>query len=371
MARKSHIAMIILIMVCCFPINCGKKGPLQLEPELFPTPAENLQVQQMGKNILLQWNFPKTFSDKKQTPLQIEKIEKIQVYYSNKAIPGPRFHKKAQILKKIHIRDLHKIESAAVPNTFSYSIPFQLKDLDNKDHFLSIQYQYGKKKSPLCVIAYFRSVVPAKPIANLKVTLENKAIKLQWTRPTLDEMGKSIAFISGYNVYKQIKPDETGVTDEKKTPPSGKQELPPFIKLNSSTLLGEYFEDLNTSVNGTYTYYVTAMVSNLVESDTSEYIAVPVTDTYPPEIPPNLVSFKTSNAIYLNWKEVTDVDFSHYRIYRRTETETDFSKIADNITANNYTDKSVKKETIYYYTVTAVDKKGNESPFSAIVKERF
>jgi len=124
-------------------------------------------------------------------------------------------------------------------------------------------------------------------------------------------------------------------------------------------------------VNGNYTYYVSASISNLIESAPSEKKAVKITDIYPPAVPVNLVVFKATDHLFLNWKEVSDKDLSHYRIYRRLPTETQFILIKDNYTGLQFKDMELQKEKRYYYVVTAVDDKGNESDYSNVASERF
>ncbi len=385
MTKKVNFTLILTLMVfgcvLIFSLNCGKRGPLKLEPEMLPKGAVNLKTSQVGENIRVKWEFPKLLEDRK-TELELDKITKIEVYYSKKEILGGKFRKKSTLLSKLKMEDLTRYEEPWMAKvleklssqerkkrerfTYFVDIPFKTKDLTAKSHFFAIRYLYGKKKSPLSNAAHMVTHTPVKPIADLKVTREKKLIKLKWSKSQQDVLGMPVANIAGYQVYRRIKTENTK-TEKTADEPSDEA----FEKLNRSNILNEYFEDRDTGIDGEYQYCVSTVVSNDIESAPSNVVSANVTDLYPPDIPVNLVSFRASDHMFLTWKAVPDEDLSHYRIYRKTADENGFTRIADDVTANRYKDNKVQKGTLYFYSVTAVDKRGNESEYSNIVNERF
>jgi fibronectin type 3 domain-containing protein len=369
----------LFFLSAIFLFSCGKKGPLLLEPELNPSGIIKLEIFQIGYNIKLQWDFPKTLADKKRTPLEPEKIDKIYIYYSDKEILGGKFRKKATLLKKLKMEDL-TLAPAKLPAsssssgkmdtqnlTYFLNLPFKLKELDNKLHFFGVQYYYQKKKSPISKIVSMVSNAPVKPVTNLKLIQENKLNKLSWNKPEQDDVGKSVSNISSYNIYKKIESDEAEKVDVNVE--SG--EFGGFTKCNRGNILTEYYEDMDTGLNGKYTYYVSAVISNEIESVPSETVSIMVADIFPPEIPANLVCFKASDHLFLTWRPVIDTDFSHYRVYRRLPLNNEFLLVADNVTSTSYKDKDLRPGKTYFYVVTSVDAKGNESEYSNEVKEQF
>lgn len=375
-----RIGLFLLIVI--FLLGCGKKGPLKLEPQLMPKEIENLQIFQVGDTIKLQWDFPQTLAGKKKTQLEPEKIGKIYIYYSNKEILGGKFKKKSTLLKKPGLEDLTEAPFSSSKSStssgktalknFSYflAIPFKLKELDNKDHFFGIQYYYQKKKSPMSQIAFIHTMVPVKPVADLKIDQENKVIKLRWSKPLQDEAGNPITTITGYNIYRKIEPEEAGEAETGTTGESTAAGTGVFGKINQKNVLVEYYEDMDTGINGNYSYYVSAVISNQIETAPSPLVSIRITDIFPPEVPANLVCFKAQDHLFLTWRPVMDTDLSHYRVYRRLP-DGEFRLIADDIAATSYKDKELKEGKTYYYVVTAVDKKGNESQYSNEVKEQF
>ncbi|MGE5340132.1 MAG: fibronectin type III domain-containing protein [Candidatus Omnitrophota bacterium] len=384
--------MILVICVSFFSLNCGKKGPLRLEPQLTPPEVTNFTVSQEGSNLNLRWEFPLTFKDKKKTPLDVQNIDRIQICYSDKEIKDGQFEKKCDVLQKLKFTDVTRITDAKAMNAsnasdtddqaiaYSTTIPFKLKNLENKDHYFAIQYNYRKEKSPLSSVVYIRSLVPVKPVSGLKIIRENKVIKLTWEKPLVDEVGKPVSMISGYNIFKKIVPDGTAApsiekvdqkVDQKETKAVKLNVSEGYTQINKNPTLIEYFEDSDCGVTGTYSYFVTTAMSNQIESSPSEAISIPFTDTYAPDVPSNLVSFKAADHIFLTWQEVKDTDLSHYRVYRKLSETDDYKLMADKITIPNYKDKDVKPGKTYFYSVTSVDKAGNESNHSSGVSEQF
>lgn len=372
---KNLVYIIPILLVIFFTIDCGKKGPLKLEPVLDPPPVTNFKVSQVGANLKLQWEFPTTFSDKKKTELLTDKIDKIQIYYSTKELPGNKYAKKASIIRKLKLSDISITEeSVTVDNskkrktevtktTCSFSIPFKLQDLDNKNHWFSVQYFYHKRKSPICDVVFFRTIVPVQPVSNITLNRERKVVKIKWGKPNIDESGKPVPSIAGYDIYKKSSPtkQDSSVPQNENT----------FKKLNSSPILREYFEDTDTGTDGVYYYYISAIILTGVETAPSQIIELDISDIYPPEVPANVVVFRGSDHMAVTWGNVEDPDLDFYRVYRKTSDKDNYKLLVDKVNSNSYTDKNIKNGVTYYYTITAVDKKGNESQHSQEVKEQF
>lgn len=390
--KKIILSLAIIVLF----LNCGKKGPLKLKPLQFPKEVKNLELSQVGNKIKLQWDFPQTLpAGKKKTSFEfdIENIKKIHIYYSNKEILGGKFRKKSTLLQKLKPGDLSLVRKALplkplkplqplkpqaatqkkqqptktkeIKNlSYFVEIPFGINELDNKVHFFGIQYYYLKKKSPISTIAFINTLIPVKPVTGLRAAGENKMIILEWEKPQQDIANNTVDNIAGYNIFRKIEKDEENSEETK-------EETGFFKKLNKKNVLLEYYEDTDTGSNGTYSYYVSTIISSKIESDPSETVSLQVTDIYPPEVPANLVSFKAQDHMFLTWKGVNDQDLSHYRVYRRVPPVKEFRLIADNIAANYYKDTNVEKDKIYVYTVTSVDQKGNESEPSNKAREQF
>lgn len=332
--------------------NCGNKGPLYMEREILPLAVEDLQVQQIGNQIHLQWHFPTFLSDGK-TNFDPSQIKYLTIHYANQEYPADKFRRKSDVL--------HKLRSGQIglqKNRSTFAMKFSNRDLAQKDHYFAIMYRYGRKRSPLSKIVSLDSMLPPQAIKDLQASHEGKLVKLKWSRVTLDITANKLAKILGYKVFRKIEGQERS------------QSTLEFSQINKQRILKEYFEDKDTGTNGTYTYQVATVIAENIESFPSNQVKVKVTDIFPPEIPANLVSFRAKDHIYLSWAKVKDLDLSHYKIYRRTGEE-DFRVIADSVTTNFYTDRDVKRGLTYHYCVTSVDKKSNESNRSNVSRTNY
>jgi fibronectin type 3 domain-containing protein len=95
---------------------------------------------------------------------------------------------------------------------------------------------------------------------------------------------------------------------------------------------------------------------------------------FPPTVPAGLQAVYSGPGqkpfIDLVWAPVTDADLTGYNVYRREEGETNPVKLnAELIKAPAYRDENVATQKKYFYSVAAVDVRGNESARSEEASE--
>lgn len=376
------MAALAVIMACS---ACGKKGPLVLEPQPEPTIATNIEVRQSGDKIRIQWDFPKLLSDRK-TEFLPEKIDRVDIHYSDKEIPGGRFPDKSSILRKLTSADISRFidplvtaylqrlpENQRVKSerfTYYTEIPFDIPDLNNKVHFFSVRFHYNKKKSPVGDVVAIHTQTPVKPVADLAIVQEKKLLTLKWSKPVVDIKGMPVSHITGYKVFRKMIPRvaETGTETPHAQP--NPQTLQDNGYISKGQVLKEVFSDADTSAEGLYKYYIIALAANNIESSSSNVVEINVADLFPPDVPANLVGLRSSGFMFLTWSSVRDADFSHFRLYRKTASG-EHQLLADKLTVPQYKDTAVSAGNVYYYSVSAVDNHGNESEYSNEVYEQF
>ena len=330
---------------------CGKKGPLVLEPEKLPLAAVGLQVRQIGNQIELSWKFPALLSDKK-SPFQLTFCRGVTIYHANKPIIPETFLKKSEQLAKPRISEITNRGN----DTFSYALTFKYKLLKDKEHAFALTYQYGRSRSAMGSIAKITTSIPPRAIQDLKFGREGKVVVLNWSRPQTDSEDQPLGTLAGYTVYRRI---NTG-----KNPGV-------FQAINSKKLTGEYYEDYDTGSDGEYEYQVASLLSERIESAPSNQVKIRIHDTFPPDIPANLVIFTAKDHIFLTWEAVRDRDLSHYIVYRKSARNEDFKILDAAVGENFYRDRQISKGQLYIYAIAAVDKKGNESDTSHPVRQLF
>ncbi|MFH1536859.1 MAG: fibronectin type III domain-containing protein [Patescibacteria group bacterium] len=122
-----------------------------------------------------------------------------------------------------------------------------------------------------------------------------------------------------------------------------------------------FYIDTEIENNKEY-FYALRSVNAEYKSEISKQVSGLATDNIPPQAPENIKAEKTGQTeIVLSWKSPTEKDFSHTRIYRSQISGLLGELIVDKVEQNTYTDTNVKDNTTYYYSITSVDKSGNES----------
>ncbi|HXJ05735.1 MAG TPA: hypothetical protein VNH65_11580 [Candidatus Acidoferrum sp.] len=206
-----------------------------------------------------------------------------------------------------------------------------------------------------------------EPIAHLEAHLTESAIDLSWLAPTRTSGGDPLSTLTGYRIYRgELDPSsiEAASTDFSKV----KWRSPLALLAPSDDTS---YRDTLFDFGKTYAYCVRSVVlveGNALESSDSFPVIVAARDTFPPGAPQNLVAAVLSGAsagsvlVDLSWSINLETDLAGYRVYRSEQQDTRGSVITPGLLlAPAYRDTSVEPGHRYWYSVTAVDRAGNES----------
>ncbi len=136
------------------------------------------------------------------------------------------------------------------------------------------------------------------------------------------------------------------------------------------------YRDLGFDYGKTYAYVVRATLGGsgenggLESSDSHSVILTPV-DTFPPAAPRGMVAAVLPGSeagrlvVDLSWSINVEADLAGYRVYR-SDKEGERGKLLtpELLLTPAYRDNSVATGQQYWYSVTAVDRSGNESSAS-------
>jgi fibronectin type 3 domain-containing protein len=105
-----------------------------------------------------------------------------------------------------------------------------------------------------------------------------------------------------------------------------------------------------------------------VEGEASPIIEVFVHDVFPPAAPAGLQAVASGVGqppfVDLTWAPNTEADLAGYNVYRRQAGQPPVKISTELVKAPAYRDREVTAGHNYFYAVTAVDLRGNESPRS-------
>jgi fibronectin type 3 domain-containing protein len=127
------------------------------------------------------------------------------------------------------------------------------------------------------------------------------------------------------------------------------------------------YVDTAVDFGSPYRYFVQALVGELRQSEVSVTVGVTPADTFPPAVPVGVMAVAGVNSIELAWQPNTEEDLAGYQVYRSAAAGT-AERIAGPVNAPNFSDRTVEIGKKYSYTITAIDRTGNESAHSTAVE---
>jgi len=224
------------------------------------------------------------------------------------------------------------------------------------------------------------SAAALPPFLNFAAEVTAQGVRLSWTLPPATD--KAPAFRCLFRIYRRLEGSlaETRIADldlphclatpaaTPGTPQGQPEEAAPVSYLDQS------FE-----WEKTYHYHGT-VVSVIgergmeVEGEDTRDAKVFADDVFPPAVPSGLQAVFSGPGqqpfIDLIWAPVADVDLDGYNVYRHEEKAAPVKVNAELVKAPAYRDASVASGKSYWYSVSAVDVRGNESGRSEEASER-
>lgn len=150
---------------------------------------------------------------------------------------------------------------------------------------------------------------------------------------------------------------------------------PAFVSIGESQ--GSPFRDTHFQFGRHYVYSVRTFAeyeAGGIESADSNLVKVDTKDVFVPAAPTGLVAIPVAKTdeepahVGLSWAISPETDLAGYNVYRVDAQDSNPTKMNDKpLLTPTYRDMSVAPARAYTYSVTAIDRAGNESPQSASV----
>ena len=212
--------------------------------------------------------------------------------------------------------------------------------------------------------------IPA-PIAAVEAKVTESAIALSWAAPSATAAGEPVPRISGYKIYRaETRTPSTDKAAQNHT--EGKVEAHLTLLATSET---NSYLDTSMVFDHTYIYTVRSAIhvdGKEVESSDSAPVTVAPHDIFPPAAPQGLLAAVLPGTepgkvlVDLSWSINLETDLAGYHVYRSEQEGTRGQLVTpDLLPTPAVRDNSVEPGHRYWYTVTAVDRAGNESSPSA------
>jgi len=368
--RILPFALLVSLFVLLLAIGCGAPGEPTAPSPPVPVRVTDLAAQQTGDAMQLTFTLPaKTVSGERLAqPPAVEVLRgavkpddspDANSFRSIETVPGALINEyraadKIQILDRISPEDLR----AYPGGTIAYYV----------------RTRASRKRASAdsnTVIVRIRPV--PERITSPHATVTESAIELSWSAATRTSTGGPLPAISEYRIYRgEIDPASAEAAAKDLSQAKWKS---PLVLLASSPTTS--YRDTGFDFGKTYVYTVRTVIpadNASIESADSPATIVTPSDIYPPAVPQGLVAAvvtpdpKGPPEVDLSWSINTETDLAGYHVYRSEREGTPGQLLTpDLLLSPAYRDTSVQTGHLYWYSVTAVDRSGNESAPTAPV----
>ena len=351
-------------------VGCGAPGePTPPTPQV-PVAITDLTAQQTGDAAQLTFTLPsKTVAGERLN--KPPAIEVLRGAVKPDGSPDLKSFRSIETIPGALVGDYRVADKVQIINRISAD---ELRSYAGKALAYRVRTRASRKRASAesnAVVVHIRPV--PERITSLHADVTEPAIELSWTAPTRTSTGDPLPAISEYRVYRgEIEPASAAaaageLSQARWTSP---------VTLLASTPTSRY-RDTTFDFGKTYVYLVRTVIpadSGLVESEDSVPTIVTPRDVYPPAVPQGLVAAVVRSEpngrpeVDLSWSINVETDLAGYHVYRSEQQGTPGQLVTpDLLPSPAYRDTSVEPGHLYWYSVTAVDRAGNESAPSAPV----
>ncbi len=346
-----------LIALALFSIGCASPSePVERKP-VVAEKIGDLSAVQAGNDVVLSFTLPTETVDRRALtqPLSLE------IYRS---IGEPGANAAAQLALVATIPS-GEVAQYSTEGRVRWVDSLKAADFAGLDDLASASYSVRtrasvKQDSDPSNVASLRVHPAYEPIADLKAEVTRSAIILTWTPPAKTLTGQAPP-VGGYQIYR-------GAT--------GKEAVaPPLVRIGETS--SPTFQDRQFEFGQTYLYSVRSVVgpgSEAIESADSNLVTLTPRDTFPPAAPTGLVvvlvprQAGTAPQLELSWAISPETEVAGYNVYRSEQTGVRGEHLNPELLLTPaFRDMNVEPGHRYLYTVTAVDRFGNESAPSEVI----
>lgn len=373
--RRSLAIFYFLCSIFTFSFLGGCGAPGEPIERKAPTPVAvtDLAASQQGNDVVLTFTLPKESVEHK----PLKHLPAVEIFrMMEPKSPSQNSQALSEFTK-------NATPIATIPpqmvGTLVNRNQFRFVDTLTADDFSGGQAVYivRTRTSPKKVSADSNNVPVAihpapDAIADLKAEVTRQAIVLTWTPPQKTLTG-SVPPISAYSVYRAESDLSQPAAAAPNTTSAGAEQKNLFAHIGDTP--APPFRDAQVQIGKKYTYSVRSIAEYddaRVQSADSNFASVERLDSFPPSAPEGLVAVlipaqgQSPGSFDLSWSISSDNDIAGYNIYRSEGEITTRTKLNPALLLTPaFRDMNVFPGRHYLYTVTAVDRAGNESPGSA------
>jgi hypothetical protein len=369
--------------------GCASPGEPSARKPPVPETVGNLAASQYGNSVLLIFTVPQDSLGG--TPL--EHTPTVQIYRDFETAPAagelrPAAPKRPTLLTTVP-SDL--VPQYTTHGQFRYLDRFDPADFAAHPDSMAVYSVRtriaAKKLSALSNLAALRLYPAPERISDLQANVTPTAVVLSWTAPQRTPLGP-VPPLARYDIYRgeaqgqskspassqaqQSLPASAPLPGAVPSPPALQS---PLVKIGEAASAS--FSDSHAEFGETYAYSVRSVVDYsgaAVESGDSNFLTITPRDIFPPAAPSGLIGIFVPGSsgvtahIDLSWAVSPETDLAGYHVYRGEQAGVLGAPLdAQLLLTPAFRDMNIVSGRRYFYSVTAVDRSGNESQPSAAV----
>jgi len=362
--RRSAWTLLTALGALLMVTACATIGPPQPPSLELPKPPKDLRATRKGDHVILSWTVPSVTTDR-QTVRSVgptwvcRGLEPVLTQCGT-----PVGVAAAQASSGAAHSSKQKVQGSYTDSL----IGRQRSDGDDPSSFITYAIEVlnaGGRGAGLSNQVRVPLVQTLPPPQDFAARVTSQGVVLSWTSdlpPTASP--QSVRYV--YRVYRQMEGSKEPILAGEV--PAGNQRS--FALTDSSIEWEKTYEYRAETVT------VIALENKpemQVEGDDTPEVKVFADDVFPPAVPSGLQAVASgpgqATFVDLVWAPVTDVDLDGYNVYRHEEGSAPVRVNAELVKAPAYRDAKVASGKSYFYSVSAVDVRGNESARSEEASE--
>jgi hypothetical protein len=350
---------ILLSALCLVLASCAQTGP-PLPPSLeLPRPPSDVRASRKGNAVTLAWSEPTLTTDRQSVrslgPTRICRTTAAEMTECGNPVGELAAPQKppsrAEQAKRQTFTDRLPVTVQEQNPTGDVTYAVEVMNRDGRDAGLSNR-------------VHVAAVPTVAPPNDLTVDLTADGVGVTWT--SAGETASVPGVQRRYRIYRR---DES----------SGKDAVAGEMPAGDAG--PRRFVDSSFEWEKTYLYRITAVSivtrpggEIQVEGEDSPAVRVVAHDVFPPAVPTGLQAVASGEGqkpfVDLIWAPVTNADLAGYNVYRREGNGATAKLNSELVKSPGYRDSEVTAGTAYFYSVSAVDARGNESAKSEEASEQ-
>lgn len=368
--KRILLAFFMAGMVCCFSA-CGNPRPPEPPALELPKPVRDLRAVRKGNNVSLTWTVP-TKTTEAQTIRYLGKTRICRsVDAAMKECGAPIGEASPpELASLVAASKKGTVQSATYADTLPASLPASAKNVMYTVEVLNDNGRSAGLSNQVSVPAV--ATLPAP--SSFEAHLTPLAVSLSWNQVAANVDTPTLQHV--YRIYRRD--------------PNGREVVIANLPLDTTQ-----FADHNFEWEKTYQYRAEVVTlerdehgancpvepndaegcapTAIVEGDDTAPVEIFAHDTFPPVVPTGLQAVFTDETqqkfIDLVWAPNSEPDLAGYNIFRHEEGSAPVRINAEIVKTPAYRDTNVHTGKKYFYSISAVDVRGNQSAQSQEAEE--